>query len=545
MLHHDIKTLKRDTTTGRSSNIQRMRAAVHSGIAERLGLTHHKVDKTSFIERFSAKKKRVAWRFNSRRHKLQRRFSKILDKRVWRSPTPESGRISLAAWHWARTRFAMQRRRPPIGIAKLSSLMSRGVLLRADGGAPRLCLGNAKWGATALSLEPVPDAHDWILYRVAPKADEMWLHCVDAHKWSVVEYETCCPGDVYAHSPSNIQNIDEIFIREVGSRPLLESVFSGESTATKELSFDTLRLVAHYLKCPSGFAKSRVTCLTAIVKAVFRDLDQTDVDAIIQKVLRNDSRSVTTHNKHDDPLTEALIENLDADNKEQFELIENSIKRRKLGRKLQCHMAEQCAKKRRRLGQFTKRANANAKPKAKAKPAAPVASPSESGAAAAPPATAPPSSHPGASSGAQPGADGATFREKRETAEWSYGGMHFSFNQRVMHHGQTTSWQVICPNHAPSEAKGKSPNADRKDCKCQRTLQIKLGELPDPAACKDLCFRRLKQWCLSAGHICRNDHMNSQLCPYYPSPDKVPSNAELDQQLADFVPLSLLSHGSR
>ena len=127
-VHLANKRSRRDNANGCASPFERMRSSIHSNVAERAGLYHRKVTKASFCERFSSKRKRLAWRFSSRRHKLRRKFTDILAVRCWKSPSPESGRVSIAAWQWARARHAMPVDiRPSLQSAQYSSILSRGM----------------------------------------------------------------------------------------------------------------------------------------------------------------------------------------------------------------------------------------------------------------------------------------------------------------------------------------------------------------------------------------------------------------------------------
>ena len=157
-VHLANKRKVRETISGGSSLVTRMRCSIHSNVAEENGLYHRKVTKKGFCERYSAKRKKLAWRFSSRRHKLNTRFTDILGRRTWKSPSPEAGRVSIAAWQWARARHALpQEVRPSLLSAQFSSMLSKGMFVIGPDNVNRLCVGSAKWGALSLQLTPVVD----------------------------------------------------------------------------------------------------------------------------------------------------------------------------------------------------------------------------------------------------------------------------------------------------------------------------------------------------------------------------------------------------
>ena len=154
-------------------------AAMHSGVIEKRGMAHKQVTKESFRRRYTTRPRALGWRFNSAQHKISSKWSGIMDRRTWASPTPETARISTAAWRWARTWDAMPlANRPALSDGQLTSLIAKGsVVSSAIGDEPVLSLGNAKWAGFALPLVHLGDG----IYKVG--GTPQWIHCWNPEVW--------------------------------------------------------------------------------------------------------------------------------------------------------------------------------------------------------------------------------------------------------------------------------------------------------------------------------------------------------------------------
>ena len=159
-LHQHCRDLNRQCRRMMISKVARARACVDSGVLERHQIGHKKVTREQFISNFRVRDKKIAWRFNPRRHKLHARWSQILDKRSWASTTPESFRACLAAWHWGQVWWQMPADQRPAFMDAIFSAIAPAsqIIVETDSrDGPVLCMGSAKWGALTLSLNRVED----------------------------------------------------------------------------------------------------------------------------------------------------------------------------------------------------------------------------------------------------------------------------------------------------------------------------------------------------------------------------------------------------
>ena len=579
-VHLANKRTKRETTSGCSSFMQRMRSSIHSNVAEQKGLYHKKVTKKSYCERFNAKRKRLAWRFSARRHKLGEEFANILGRRNWKSPSPESGRVSIAAWKWSRARHAMPVNvRPSIQSAQCSSILSTGMFVIGPDNVHRMCVGSAKWGGISLQLGRVADNCDepWTLYNVTVNPSDVWFHCTDPTAWTAVTFNVCCLADLHAHNPSLPSSL---LVREISRSSLLEAVFGGK-VSTGYINLGVLKIIANQLGCPVGSSNTRTDALEAIATVVFKDATPEALTKIISDLKAKDLQKQVV--RYTDPLTEALVENLDDDNKTEFKHIEQALKANERRRKVTTYMQD---RKRRRFGRGKGgrdgrglfrggagkgggkggrggggplgggagrgrgggrgggegggggEAPAATLPPPRPRPSsAPSRPPRPSAAPSQSVAPAVPSPAPSASVAAappQPALDGPPaappVRHVRDdthaTYEWDFEGVVFHFRERLSGNGPEKMWTATCC-HAPMVP-------DRRGClheqPCNRSLTVEAG------GDGDLCLRRLKLWCLGhADAINRNHHMNHACFPLLVDQSLVPTNSVLDRQFATLV----------
>ena len=252
----------RDTERGnrnRSSwRANRYETVMHSGVLEQRGFNHPKISRRQFVDNFKQASGKIEWRFNPKRHKLDQRWSRILDKRNWQSPTPEAYRNCLSAWAWGKYWWELPiDMRPPFGATKFSGLAPKMVILRKNGCDPVLCLGAAKWGFLALSLKHVPNT-EWTLFDL--KAEVKWSFITKPEEWRVLPFKTVGPLSLHGHAPSRFLN--QVLIRQVNEGvPFLRYAFGQKVT----VSFPVLKLLADHLEVRVGRSQcSRKDLLEAI-----------------------------------------------------------------------------------------------------------------------------------------------------------------------------------------------------------------------------------------------------------------------------------------
>ena len=194
--HAHVKDLARSSRHSVTSEVQKARAAIHSDVIESRGILHKRVTKESFRRRFNNKPRPIAWRFNPSHHKISPQWSSILRRRTWASPTPETARMSIAGWRWARLWDSMPADvRPAIADGQLTSLLGTGKVLGCtEDATPMLTLANAKWAGFALTLVSVGAG----VYRVSGLV--RWIHCWDPEPWRAYTVEWWDPQRVASHN---------------------------------------------------------------------------------------------------------------------------------------------------------------------------------------------------------------------------------------------------------------------------------------------------------------------------------------------------------
>ena len=103
----------------------------------------------------------------------------------------------------------------------MSALLRRGLLINRDGDVPRVCLGNAYWGALALPLRVVVDdstVDPWDMYAIDASSNDIWVHCTDARDWTTFEWQAVVPAKLHDYLPHGAEQC--ILIRLTSSEAL-------------------------------------------------------------------------------------------------------------------------------------------------------------------------------------------------------------------------------------------------------------------------------------------------------------------------------------
>ena len=141
--HGKIRAASENGVNQVITRIARSRACVDGGVIEKRGIRHNRVTKDEFTAAWSRRRTvNMQWRFNVHRHKLHPRWTNIMLKRSWTSTTPESFRVCLAGWSWARVYFATpEQLRPPFKSARQSVLLLHGAFVEGPNNTVGICLG--------------------------------------------------------------------------------------------------------------------------------------------------------------------------------------------------------------------------------------------------------------------------------------------------------------------------------------------------------------------------------------------------------------------
>jgi hypothetical protein len=134
----------------------RTRACIDSNVLEHRGIQHQKVTKDVFVRKFRQPEVKMGWRFNSRRHIIDPRWSRMQSRKTWTSTTPETFRRALAAFQWGIHWWKLTpAQRPPIQHGRFSWLCPMLKVVQTPDPNPQrlLSLGGMKWGTIGLVLE--------------------------------------------------------------------------------------------------------------------------------------------------------------------------------------------------------------------------------------------------------------------------------------------------------------------------------------------------------------------------------------------------------
>lgn len=294
------------------------------------GIDHQCVSKQQFVESFASRCPKVSHRFIARRHKLSPVWANIMNRRDWKSTTPESSRVGYAVWNWIRHWHSLSpASRPSIGASWLSALLPHQHIIVGPDQIPKFCLGVAKYGAVVCKLVALASFADdaaseqrqlWKL-----SSDVSWAYVTNLDEWRVVPHVACSPLSSKLLCPGQFVNC--VCLREIAAPvSLLRFAFSQKVS----LSFAELKELAIHLKLNLRGCNSRAKLIVLIVEHVCGGSG--DASAVAAHVLAAD---VTPSKQFKvDPLTEAAFDQLDAEEQKEFPEFKKKIERSRQERKI-------------------------------------------------------------------------------------------------------------------------------------------------------------------------------------------------------------------
>ena len=460
--------------------------------------------------------RKVAWRFHSRKHTLAEHWSKILNKKTWHAPTPESSLSSIAAWAWAKHWDKMGGKRPAIGYGMFSLLVSEGTAFVNSDGLVFYSLGNARWGAQGLQMTIVADPGEtnatwniWTLKDAEPK----WMFCFNPESWMHLTYEVCCPNELHEHNPRNMPH--NILFHELRREPLLEYAFTKEEKLN--MTLEDLCYLAKFLGVLDNIADKRKveSVLTALGKEIFKHKAPEEQDMLIDALVKREQRAPKklNNNNNVDPITEAIVGHLDPEyKKDHHTRIQSDVEKLNHKRKLLFFRTTEKQKKRKRQQNFLAATKAKAPARREQTPAPDIL----------------PAIDPRAHEASVDRPNGPQSHPRNPNLFWWSSPnktLQFKFRRTKPNCGRPYGgWIAICclcPSDVAANSRTQIPTV------CSRTLVVQDAS----EEANELCKRQLKHWLLQ-GNGNRFVHMSGKEHSYYPDDSTIGSNATLEQRLA-------------
>ena len=332
-IHSTIRKDSRANINTKLNHVHIQELVLASKTLERRSIQHKAVTGERFNAVFASTRRRShLCRFKAQKHKLPQKWTAVMDKRTWPSPTPESALRSSAGWHWLSTYINMRELDLPVQVnaAWLSSFVrSHVVIQEVTTGAMYASLGNARWAVLACPLEPVPVCgQTFLLWPLDSKV--VWLHVTDLSAWQVVPTAAISPLE--AHTRQFLRNAISLQVTG-GTIGLLQSYFLSKTS----LTFKELLQLAFHLRLDQCHSKmSRTVLLQHIAQHVAADLPADKQSSYVDAVLALDQNPKQDELTEplDDPLCEEAFNELPQEDQQELRDLKTSWNKRKDKEKL-------------------------------------------------------------------------------------------------------------------------------------------------------------------------------------------------------------------
>ena len=349
--HNVVKADTLKTRCSKRNSERQSDVMVHSGILETRNVKHtSRVTKQAWLSRGGPLHQRRATtnssigdrqrhRHYSQRHRLPKRWSELMGKKVWGTCTEANHRKCLAAWHWyqvGRPSSTVPGGQPPkLADALLTRLLScemviqRGDLLFAS-------LGSYSWGALVYPLHVLQADTDGLrtLRWGGDDSAVMFVHVLDVAEWSVLSWTS-------ALAPAQ-----GIVLQEIAPPQTLLEYSLRETCAS--MSADLLQQVAGCIGVPVQTDRSQL--LRGIAGEVFKDCP--DREHIVTDILKRD-KSAPKQNAAAtlllDPLFEAAWDEMGQDDQIEFPDVRKEKTRGRVRRHVARHQESARERKKQRI----------------------------------------------------------------------------------------------------------------------------------------------------------------------------------------------------
>ncbi len=532
--HEKLRDNERRNKNLKSARLKRQVVCIGSGILEGRNIPHQATGVNELRRRPPKRGTRTRATFQPWTHRLGQEWLRLLQpgQKAWASPTPLRMREAMSAWAWA-LRFFKQDLvgSVPITAAWLSVLVpEKALVMHQSTGAIWLALGNGHWGVLVVSLRHCNGTQGaGALFDLPQEAQVTWLHVTDLETWVALPYEFVSPLWLQVHAADHTGS-GRVLLRQTGP----ESTLLKAALASRvPLTVQQLMKLAELLSVDLRGCSTKTAKLEKLARATLSTEEPDEAEAYVATACAlwvEDLDFV-------DDVTEAVYNELDEDNKQEYSDVKQAIARRReraVRQKWKAlrekAAAKKAARKKRKAaeqtGNQTKRPtaatdataasasaapavppDAAASPPAAAQSAAPVAvSTPPAAAQSAAPAAASVAQHAAAtaasSSSAAPAAPAAPavppaahpdpeaviFQPPRRRHHLSFQWGPFCFiTFRPLTQTTAPSWQATCSRHPPSIARGTGTKTW-----CTRTRSFDSESTVD---C-DLKLRLVKSWYL-------------------------------------------------
>jgi len=535
--HQHLRDLERKGRSYVSSRVCRHRACVDSKQLETRGIKHKVVDKQHFVSNFGNKREPLAGEFAARKHIMSPDWYQLMEKRDWVSMSPESSRSSMACWRLCTLWQQSANPKPRLANAKASVVLPAGTVVQCSG-TTAMCVGSTKWGGILCDLELLSTRYEQALplslWRLTGRV--RWVHVATPSDWSVVPHKGCTPDQVQEFYYGVALGV---YVMQTGQPVPILRHFLGE------------RLKATYKELQDIFAaeglgtdgryRSRDELIRALAHHAYPDDEATAAD-----VARKWNTTQTAESVYIDPLTEAAYDCLDKQEQQEFGDLSKQIdKAKKAGQLAKFRKDVKDRKygvKSKKTGGAKKGIGKKGRGKGKGSKA-PLESVGQPDAAPRRPApstpTAPAPSTPTAPSVAAASSSAAPSANRPgrdpDTFSWGSGSLCFDFTKRTNPNG----WQIKCRLHEKQESlHQRAASAGELVCSRQMSQDALMKACPEvtEADANNVVLRQLKYWAICgervSGATGRSEHMNPSLFKRYVPVASLPSELELDDQLA-------------
>jgi hypothetical protein len=286
---------------------------VRSGVFESREVRHPAaVPKEVFVRKRTDKKKHKPSRYYSATHTMSERWTHMMGRRSWNALTEETMHKSAAAWRWLHTYV-------PGGPAKLdSALFSRLVLpftlIKNDEGAVYASMGNALWAALGWPLTPVIAGSDEAdgsagVYAFAAEGSMMWIHVTSPLAWYVLPMvgDRAAGGIVFRQTAEPVLLMHFFLVNRRNPKPSYEELVM--CAKGLHLEFDVRQ-------------PSRQQLLRALA------------DHFNDAAIADDEKEKPAASVAEDPLTEAVFDDMDKQDQMEFPEVHRSILEKRVRRRV-------------------------------------------------------------------------------------------------------------------------------------------------------------------------------------------------------------------
>ena len=188
-IHHSIRTEARGNPNSTVTFNTMQNLVVSSSALEARGIPHPPALTLEVFEReFHSTRVRMGHRRRHRgwKHKLEKSWSKLMGKRVWRSPTPEGLHIAGAARRWLQnymTGYGIGLPGRSLASGAFSKLVLPHVLVVNEETPDQALasLGSAKWAALGWPVTTAGEHDGQALYKLAPTGEVSLMYPTQNH----------------------------------------------------------------------------------------------------------------------------------------------------------------------------------------------------------------------------------------------------------------------------------------------------------------------------------------------------------------------------